>query len=417
MKKRILIIGLAFVSAMSFGQKKELRKAEKAINSKQYSEALSYLDEAESMLGSMDTDMKSQYYASKGEALFSSAGQDFKKLQASVDAFTEAIELNSKIESQYADQLQNLRAALVNGAISDQNAERFSDATAKLYSSFKLSNDPGDLYYAAGNAVNGKNYDKAIEYYQQLLDMGYTGETMEYIATRKDDGTTETFDSENLRNIAIKTGEFIKPETRQATSRKGEILRNLTLIYLEKGDSDKASQLIKTARIESPDDVYLMRAEADMSYKTGDIKKYNTLMNQIVATDPDNPEIYFNLGVGSAEVGEMDKAIEFYIKALELRPDYEVALINLAVAKLSAEDKLVEEMNNLGGSAADNKKYDQLKDERQKIYQETVPYLEKAYKLNPNNPDVIRTLMNIYGQLAMDAKFNEMKTKLETMEE
>ena len=185
---------------------------------------------------------------------------------------------------------------------------------------------------------------------------------------------------------------------------------------MEKGDNDKAQELIKTARAESPDDVYLMRAEADMSYKTGDIKKYNMLMNKIVASDPDNPEIYFNLGVGSAEVGEMEKAIEYYKKALELRPDYEVALINLAVAKLSAEDKLVEEMNNLGSSAADNKKYDQLKDKRQQIYQETVPYLEEAFKLNPSNPDVVRTLMNIYGQLGIDAKFNDMKTKLEVLE-
>lgn len=416
MKKRILIIGMAFISAMSFAQKKELRKAEKAINSKQYSEALSYLDEAESLMGSMDNDMKSQFYASKGAALFNSAGQDFKKLQSAVDAFNQAIELNSKIEQQYADQLQNLRAALVNGAIADQNAERFSDATAKLYSSFRLSKDPADLYYAAGNAVNGKNYDKAVEYYQMLLDLNYTGENMEYVATRKDNGTVETFESENLRNIAVKTGEFIKPEARKSESRKGEILRNLTLIYLEKGDTEKASQLIKTARAESPEDVYLMRAEADMSYKTGDIKRYNSLMNQIVATDPDNPEIYFNLGVGSAEVGEMDKAIGYYKKALDLRPEYEVALINLAVAKLAAEDKLVEEMNNLGGSAADNKKYDQLKEQRQQIYKETVPYLETAYKLNPNNPDVIRTLMNIYGQLGFDAKFNDMKTKLEAIE-
>lgn len=407
---------MAFISAMSFAQKKELRKAEKAINSKQYSEALSYLDEAESLMGSMDNDMKSQFYASKGAALFNSAGQDFKKLQSAVDAFNQAIELNSKIEQQYADQLQNLRAALVNGAIADQNAERFSDATAKLYSSFRLSKDPADLYYAAGNAVNGKNYDKAVEYYQMLLDLNYTGENMEYVATRKDNGTVETFESENLRNIAVKTGEFIKPEARKSESRKGEILRNLTLIYLEKGDTEKASQLIKTARAESPEDVYLMRAEADMSYKTGDIKRYNSLMNQIVATDPDNPEIYFNLGVGSAEVGEMDKAIGYYKKALDLRPEYEVALINLAVAKLAAEDKLVEEMNNLGGSAADNKKYDQLKEQRQQIYKETVPYLETAYKLNPNNPDVIRTLMNIYGQLGFDAKFNDMKTKLEAIE-
>jgi tetratricopeptide (TPR) repeat protein len=159
-----------------------------------------------------------------------------------------------------------------------------------------------------------------------------------------------------------------------------------------------------------------MRADADMSYKMGDIARYNDLMGQIVASDPENPEIYFNLGVGSAEIGNKEKAIEYYNKALELNPDYEAALINIAVLKLSGEDKIVEEMNSLGNSRADNQKYDELKEKRNTLYTETLPYLEKALKLKPDSKEVVRTLMNIYGQLAEDAKYNEMKAKLESME-
>src|SRR5690606_35978881 len=180
--------------------------------------------------------------------------------------------------------------------------------------------------------------------------------------------------------------------------------------------NEKATALMSAARAENPKDVYLMRAEADMSYKMGNVVRYNELMNQIVASDPDNPEIYFNLGVGSGEIGEKEKAIQYYTKALELKPDYEGALINISVLKLSSEDKLVEEMNKLGNTAAENRKYDELKKQRHDIYVETLPYLERAYKLNPNNREVIRTLMNIYGQLANDVKFKEMKTKLDAMD-
>lgn len=404
------------MSAISFGQKKEIKNAEKAIKSNKYSEAITYLNEAESMMGSMDNDLKAQFYAAKGEALFGSGSSDYTKLKGAAEAFSKALELDPKMSEQLSAPLQNLRAALINGAIKDQNAQQYKMATDKLYTSYTVSKDPSDLYFAAGNAVNGKDYDTAIKYYQMLLDTGYTGETSEFVATRKETGEVEAFDSENLRNIAIKSGEFIKPEKRVTESRKGEILRNMTLIYIEQGNTEKAMAVMKAARAENPNDVYLMRADADMSYKMGDIERYNELMNKIVQSDPENPEIYFNLGVGSAEIGNNVKAVEYYERALELNPDYEAALINLSVIKLSGEDKLVEEMNSLGNSRADNQKYEELKQQRKNIYIETMPYLERALKLNPNNAEVVRTLMNIYGQLAEDAKYKEMKAKLDSLE-
>ena len=417
MKKRILIIGLAFVTAISFGQKKEIKKAEKAIKANSYNEALDYLNEAEPMIGSVDNSMKAQFYAARGEALLGSAGSDFAKLNGAASAFAEALSLDAKMEEILAPHLQNLRAALINSAVADQKAQRYDLATQKLYASYTASKDNSDLYFAAANAVNGKDYDTAVKYYQMLVDAGYTGETEEFVATNKETGEEEAFESENVRNIAVKSGQFIKPEKRVSESRKGEILRNMTLIYIEQGDNEKAVSLMKEARAENPSDIFLIRADADMSYKMGDIERYNKLMNEIVASDPDNPEIYFNLGVGSAEIGSIEKAIQYYKKALELNPDYDAALINLAVLKLSGENKLVEEMNALGNSSADNKKYDQLKQQRKDLYTETLPYLERALKLKPNNLEVIRTLMNMYGQLGEDAKFKEMKAKFEAMEE
>ena len=416
MKTRILITGLAFASAISFGQKKEIKKAEKAIQSNEYSEALTYLNEAEPMLGSADNDVKAQYYAAKGEALLGSGSSDYTKLKGAAEAFNKALEMNPKMGPQLAGPIQNLRAALINGAVKDQTAGQYQMATDKLYTSYLVSKDPSDLYYDASNAVNGKDYDSALKYYQMVLDSGYTGETVEFVATDKETGEVEAFESENIRNIAVKSGQYIKPEKRVTESRKGEVLRNMTLIYIEQGNNEKATELMKTARAENPGDVYLMRADADMSYKMGDVARYNELMGKIVASDPENPEIYFNLGVGSAEIGNKEEAIKYYEKALELNPDYEAALINIAVLKLSGEDALVEEMNSLGNSKADNQKYDELKQKRNDIYKETLPYLEKALKLKPESQEVVRTLMNIYGQLAEEAKYKEMKAKLESLE-
>ncbi|MEL6810560.1 MAG: hypothetical protein AAFP76_04440, partial [Bacteroidota bacterium] len=83
---------------------------------------------------------------------------------------------------------------------------------------------------------------------------------------------------------------------------------------------------------------------------------------------------------------------------------------------LQKEGAIVEEMNGLGTSAADDRRYDELKGQRTALYEQVLPYLESAVEQKGDNVELIRTLMNIYGQLGMDDKFKAMKAKLSTME-
>ena len=69
-------------------------------------------------------------------------------------------------------------------------------------------------------------------------------------------------------------------------------------------------------------------------------------------------------------------------------------------------------MNKLGTSEKDNKKYEVLKKQREKIFQDALPYLEKANELNPKNEDVATTLLNVYGALEMTDKKKALKAKM-----
>lgn len=418
MKKQLVTVAIALITAVSFGQKKEVKKAAKEVKSKNYTEALALLNQAEGQLASADTDIKAMFYATKAEALVESAGDDFSKLKMAADAMIKAIETDAGMAKDLEVLKGNLRAKLVNSAIKDQNAKDYKTASDKLYQSYVISKqDTSDLYYAAGNAVNAQAFDTALSYYEQLIDMGYTGIETEYVATNKETGNVEPFSNKTQRDLMVKAGEFINPKTKVSDSKRGEILRNMTLIYIENKEDDKALALMKTARAENPTDIGLIRAEADMAYKMGDKQKYSDLMEEIVASDPNNPEIYYNLGVGASELEEDEKAIGYYKKAIELDPDYTAALINLGAVSLRGEAAIVDEMNNLGTSRADNARYDELKEKRDNLYREVVVYFEKAAALNPENAGLVRTLMNIYSQLGDDAKMNEMKAKLAKLEE
>lgn len=408
------------ITTVSFGQKKELKKAEKAIKSGDFTEAMTQLSAAEALLGDADDAQKSKFYAVKGMALSKSAKNDFSKMKMAAEAYAKAAELAGKISPELDAGIAQLRTDLINSAVKDQKADNHSNASEKLFVSYNMTKrDTSDLYYAAGSAVNAKDMDNAIKYYKMLLDLGYNGSSTTYVATDKATGEVTPFGSKELRDISVRTGQYIKPDVQKEASKKGEILRNMTLIYIEQGKADEAKAILAKARQENPTDVSLIQAEANMAYQLKDYATYNKLMEEVVKSDPTNPELYFNLGVGATGNGDTDKAFSYYEKAIELKPDYRDAIMNYAILKLDAEKAIVEEMNGLGSSNADNARYDVLKEKRIAVYKDAAPYLEKALELDTaagtESTNVMKTLMSIYSQLGEDAKYKALKTKLEGM--
>lgn len=72
-------------------------------------------------------------------------------------------------------------------------------------------------------------------------------------------------------------------------------------------------------------------------------------------------------------------------------------------------------MNSLGTSAADNRKYDELKAKREALYLDAVPYLEELVKINPKNKDALTTLKNIFGTIGDTANFKKYRDQLESL--
>ena len=422
MKKSLLLAGALLVAVASFGQKKEIKKAQKAFIKGDVQAAQILLNTAATKLGEADLDTKIDFYIAKGKVALAQAGKSgFEQMKEAAAAYKMAQKLDVNKENQGVinDGLFGARVAIFNSALRDSNAKKFASAGEKFYMSYTVKNDTIDLYNAAGSMLSAKDYDASLDYYQQLLDLGYTGIKKKYTALRIEDNKEVTFASESDRNTELLSGKYTKPGERMSESVKGDILRNVVLMYTDKGEDDKAIALMREAREENPEDINLVKAEARMVYEMGDIARYDELMQQVIQFDPTDAKPYFNIGAVAASSGNPAKAMEFYKKAIELKPDYVSALVNLGVLILRDEIKIVDEMkilNKARMSKADFKRYDILEKEQLDVYSKALPYLEAAYGYRVDNPQLVRQLMDLYSRLSMDAKFSEMKSKLSELE-
>ena len=427
--RNIVCIALIALCFNVQAQKKELRKIDKLVLESFWEEAKDELENSKSLILSSEDKYKAQFYFY--DAKVSNELKDFKNAINSLNYLNKLnpnSNLPTKLELEYSNLGIVISNSVVNSAVTDNQNSNFLDAAEKLIMAYEMDMDKNIdyLYFAAGSAVNGKDYDLSLEYYVKLKNMGYTGIVDEYFVTNNETGVEEKV-SQTEYDLLKSSKDYSNPRIGQTESRFPEIVKNIALIYVQQGKNDLAEAAIKEAREIQPDDVSLLLNEADLYIRISNNSdndedrllyrnKFKTLMEKAIELDPDNGILYYNLGVIYAEQGELALAKEKYSQAIKLVPDYVDAYLNLVSVILEDEVSIVEEMNSLGTSKKDNLRYDELKVKREDLYRECVPLLEELLNVSPTNIDALNTLKNIYGVLGNNEAFMKIKAKIEELQ-
>ncbi len=427
--RNIVCIALIALCFDVQAQKKELRKIDKLVLESFWEEAKDELETSKSLILSSEDKYKAQFYFY--DAKVSNELKDFKNAINSLNNLNKLnpnSNLPTKLKLEYSNLGIVISNSVVNSAVTDNQNSNFLDAAEKLIMAYEMDMDKNIdyLYFAAGSAVNGKDYDLSLEYYVKLKNMGYTGIVDEYFVTNNETGVEEKV-SQTEYDLLKSSKDYSNPRIGQTESRFPEIVKNIALIYVQQGKNDLAEAAIKEAREIQPDDVSLLLNEADLYIRISNNSdndedrllyrnKFKTLMEKAIELDPDNGILYYNLGVIYAEQGELVLAKEKYSQAIKLIPDYVDAYLNLVSVILEDEVSIVDEMNSLGTSKKDNLRYDDLKVKREDLYRECVPLLEELLNVSPTNIDALNTLKNIYGVLGNNEAFMKIKAKIEELQ-
>lgn len=432
--KHILLASAVLVSVSSFAQKDELKKLKKIYeketpSANDLAEYKATLDKLTPLATEEGDKVYLNFYKANTVALELStlgvapAQPQVDRLLTPKNAADYAAAANATVEfekksgkkvltDEIAKDAKILNPMLINTAVSLGNAKKYKEAADVLHSVYLLDkNDQDKLFYAASYATNGQDYVKALEYYTELKNLNYSGEGTVFWATNKTTKTEENFNSKVERELFIKSGSHEKPRDEKTESKRGEIYKNIALILVDQGKIDEAKAAVAAARKENPNDESLILSEADLYLKVKDFENYTRVVNEALAKNPNNVDLVYNLGVVSAGANKLDEAEKYYRKALAIDPNYFNANLNLAELIIRADDKFVTEMNKLGTSEKDNKRYDVLKAEREKNFKVALPFLEKAVELKPDDEASKKTLLSVYRALEMTDKYNALKAK------
>jgi tetratricopeptide (TPR) repeat protein len=422
MKKQIIFALALLIGVLTYAQKSELRTAERAIKSGNFADAKSAIQSAESLIGNADNKTKAKFYFLKGQALYANGAGSNADQDIAIEILKKVKELETKEgRFRYTSDVVALKQEMLSNYLTKANAslqsKNYIASSDDFEKAYRMSpKDTLYLYYAASTAVTAQNYDKSLKYYEELRTLGFKGYEMEYTAFNIAEGKDETFDSKSLRDFSVKSNTHNNPKELKSDSKSSEIIKNIALIYVNKGENEKAIAAIKDARKENPEDLGLILSEANVQLKLGNKEEFKKSIQEATLRDPDNAELQYNLGVIAADAGEVDVAKKYYNKAIALDPNYADAQNNMAVLILAGEQNIIKKMNALGSSSADNKKYDEYKEERLQIYKDAIPYLEAALRIKPNSLQASKTLMNIYSAISETEKFKLMKAKVEALE-
>lgn len=439
MKRNQMLIAALLMASLSLSAQKDELKSLKKIYAKEQpsaAELQTYKDQLAKLEG-VATEEGDKVYAAFYRGMLpivevASAGTQPTPAQLmkmasgkAVEDFTSGVvgvlEYEKKTgKKQYTDDINEtlswFNPMLINLAASLGDAQQYKEAARILYNIYLTDKKNQDnLFYAANYAVMGKDYEQALKYYQLLKELNYSGEATVYWAKNAASGQEESFRSKQDRDNYVRLKTHTNPREEKIPSRRGDIYRNIALILIEQGKIEEAKKAIKDAQAANPDDTSLIVSEMDLYLKTKDMASYERVAKEALQKNPNDATLLYNLGVIASENAKKADAEDYYKRAIAIDPKYTNAYLNLAVLMLEPEKDIVESMNKLGTSAADNKKFDTLKKQREDLFRSVIPYLEKAHELDPSNLNVAETLLNVYGALEMMDKVRPLKEKVKTL--
>ncbi|WNB16949.1 tetratricopeptide repeat protein [Marivirga arenosa] len=374
MKKLALFFAFFLVIGQAFAQNSNVRKAENALENGEFQEAIELINEASEHEKTMD-DPKTWYVRGTiYQAKLNKEGYDENLVKEATKSYNKVFDMVSEGDKYFTLtdlKVQELWGGFINegsNAYSAQNFEGAVDAFKRAL--LVLPEDTTATLYAGISAQQMKDNKTALKYYYRLLDLDYK--------------SAEIY------------GSIISIE-RYANE-----------------DIEKALEVTRMAKEVFPENDQFQKQEINLLIESGQVDIAKDRINDAIEKEPNNANLYFNLGYLYEQLEQPEKAEAAYLKAIEINPDYLDANYNYAVYYYNKAADLLAEARDMDLQTY-KKEGKKLENKAKEYLKKSKPYFEKALEISPKELAVIETLQTVYTQLGENAKAEEMMDKADAI--
>lgn len=284
--------------------------------------------------------------------------------------------------------------------------------SVKSYQKLKELNDPkfkdwsdvyeylktigNNLFNDGINAYNKKDYHGAYLFFMGVSDA-------QDILQAKGQKVNTDLLGKALGNAALSAQNDKDISSAIAAYKKGIALSpdstnnylSIIALYKMNKDTANAKKLTDEALVKFPSNRDLLIDKINFFLNEEKYADAITYIKKAVENDPKNEQLQAAMGVAYDQIKDTTNARKVYENLLVMNPNNVEANRGIGGLIFNRAKPLQDKMNALGATKEDLKKYDQLKAERDDIFLQAKPYLQKALDGKPDDAEIRKILITI----------------------
>lgn len=397
-KNTTMFLMALMLSTAVFGQRAKRTSANNYLG---YGELDNAMEAIEPTISDEKTKGEAKTWFFRGQiyqAIYETKEEKYKNLhpnplKVAVESFMKCLELDDKnYHTETALKYLDIEGRqFINEGITRYNSKDYAAALEAFETTLAITNieqikriDSLAVYYAGACAEQTGDLEKAEKYYRQAIAIDYKAEQA-YV--RMERMYAEAGNDE--KSVAI------LKEGRKAFPNNQTMVTDEVNVYLKQDKHAEAMEALKVAIQGEPDNASLHFAHGFVN---------DRMAAKEIEANPSGGENYDKY-IAAAE--------ESYGKSVELDGSNFDAVYNLGALYFNQAVKMQEAANLID----DTKKYEAAKAEADKVFEKSLPILEKAYGINPDDKGVLISLKQLYYRKMVEdesykTKYDEIMARI-----
>ncbi len=202
---------------------------------------------------------------------------------------------------------------------------------------------------------------------------------------------------------------------------------------LKDKDEDLAVQVLREGREKYPDEPGLLYAEINYYLSKGNLEEPIGRIKEAIEKEPENISLYTTLGSVFDQLSQQARkeentekaekyfgeALHYFSEALKVDDSSHEAYYSLGALHYNKAASLTDIINKLADdyTKEGTKKYETIKKQMDDLFEQALPYFLKSHSLNPNDLNSMIALREIYARSNEFEKVEEMKIKIEAIQQ